>query len=69
MCLSGAGIGVLPYALAKRYIDEGTLKEIKLDVILKRKLYIISLKTKKFNKIAKKAYTICVALLKEEFLK
>lgn len=64
MAISGAGIGILPYALAKRYLNEGLLKEITLDVSLNRKLFIITLKNKKFNQVCKKAYNICVNLLR-----
>lgn len=66
MALSGNGVGVLPYALAKKYLEEGSLKEIKLDVPLNRKLFVITTKSKKFNKISKKAYSICINLLRKK---
>lgn len=67
MALSGAGIGILPYALAKKYLDDGTLKEVKLEVPLERRLFIITVANKQFSKVAKKAYMICTTLLKEGF--
>lgn len=69
MALSGVGIGILPSTLAKKYLDDGTLKEIQLDVPLNRRLYIITTPLKKFNKISEKAFNICITLLKQGITK
>lgn len=65
MAMNNKGVGILPYDIVKRYLDEGKLREIKTDVELVRKLCIISHKNKHFTSNEKKAYDLCLNLLKE----
>lgn len=51
--ISGLGIAVLPYRLAKEYIDSGKVAELKIeDMNLNRKLLIVSHKNKKLQRAA-----------------
>lgn len=64
LVMKNKGVGILPYDIVKRYLDEGLIREIKTDTLLIRKLCIIHHKNKHFSSIEKKAYKLC-----EEFLK
>ncbi len=66
MAISGTGVGILPIAIAKKYLDDGSLKQIKIDVPLNRRLYVITTNNKKFNKLTKKAFNICISMLRNK---
>lgn len=63
MAMHNNGVGVLPYDIVKRYLDEGKIREIKLDTPLERKLCLIHHKNKRFTSIEKKAFNICQKIL------
>lgn len=63
MAMAGQGIGILPQAIARRFLQSGTIRQIKLDTPLKRKLFLISHKNKIFNNISSKAYKIGLSIL------
>lgn len=64
MTANNKGLGVLPYDIVKRYVDEGRLRIIETDTELLRKLCIISHKNKRFTSNEKKAYLLCEKILK-----
>lgn len=63
MAIDGQGIGILPQAVARRSLKEGTIRQISLDVPLKRKLFLVSHKEKIFNRPCKKAYNLALHIL------
>ncbi len=63
MAIHNNGIGVLPYDIVKRYIDDGLIREIKIDAKLERKLCLIYHKNKRFTSIEKKTFNICQKIL------
>lgn len=63
MAMNGLGIGILPNATARRNLANGNLRRIELDTPLKRPLYLICHRGKKFNKLTKKAYQIAQGML------
>ncbi len=65
MAINNKGVGVLPYDIVKRYLDEGRLRVIDTNTELIRKLCIISHKNKRFTSNEKKAYQLVEKLLKE----
>lgn len=66
MAMNGLGIGILPNAAARRAINNGFLRRIDLDTPLKRPLYLICHRGKKFNKLTKKAYLIASKMLEKK---
>ena len=63
MAIDGQGIGILPQAVARRALAEGKIRQIALDVPLKRKLFLVSHKEKIFNRPCKKAYNLALHIL------
>ena len=63
MAIDGQGIGILPQAVTRRSLKEGTVRQIELDVPLKRKLFLVSHKEKIFNRPCKKAYNLALHIL------
>lgn len=63
MAMNGLGIGILPSAVARRALNNGFVRRIELDTPLKRPLYLISHRGKKFNKLTKKAFQIAQGML------
>ena len=53
LAVNGLGIAILPHDIVKKELENGTIKEIKLDTSLDRKLFLISHKNKKFNSSVK----------------
>ena len=66
MAIHNAGLAILPYFIVKRYVDEGSLRIIDLDVPLERKLCLIHHKNKRFTTIQKKAYNLSLKILKQQ---
>lgn len=66
MAMEGQGIGILPAAIARRFLATGSIRKIELDVSLKRKLYLVSHKEKIFNPTCKKAYDIALNILEKK---
>lgn len=65
MAIENQGIGILPAATARRWLKEGVIRQITLDVPLKRKLFLISHKNKTFNATSKKLYKIASTILQK----
>lgn len=65
MAIENQGIGILPAATARRWLQEGKIRQIALDVPLKRKLFLVSHKNKTFNATAKKLYKIASTILQK----
>jgi len=66
MALEGEGIGILPAAIARRFLNNGSIRKIELDTPLKRKLFLVSHKEKIFNRTCKKAYDIALHILEKK---
>lgn len=66
MAINGLGIGILPNAVARRALNNGYIRRIELDTPLKRPLFLIHHKGKKFNKLTKKAYSIAQKVLEKK---
>jgi len=66
MAMEGQGIGILPRAIARRFLQSGQIRKIELDTPLKRKLFLISHKNKMFSKTAKKAYDLALTILENK---
>lgn len=64
MAMAGQGIGILPQAIARRFLQSGQIRQIELDTPLKRKLFLITHKNKLFNKTTQKAYDLALTILK-----
>lgn len=65
MAIEGQGIGILPAAIARRWLTNGAIRKIELDTPLKRKLFLVTHKEKIFNKTCRKAYDIALNILKK----
>lgn len=66
MAMEGEGIGILPSAIARRYLANGSIRRIELDIPLRRKLFLVSHKEKIFNSTCKKAYDIALKILEKK---
>lgn len=66
MAMAGQGIGILPQAIARRFLQSGQIRQIELDIPLKRKLFLISHKNKAFNAIQLKAYNLALNILEKK---
>lgn len=64
MAVNNEGIAILPHDLVANHLKNKTLRELKLDISLDRKLYLISHKNKKLNTVGRKAYQHLVKLVK-----
>lgn len=69
MVKAGHGLAIMPKELVKPYLENGTLREIELDVNLTRNISIITHKNKTFSKVGKKGYNLAVKILKEHLLR
>ena len=56
LVMNNKGVGILPYDIVKRYLEDGLVKEIETDTPLVRKLSLISHRNKRFTSNEKKAY-------------
>lgn len=63
MAIHNNGIGILPYHIVKRFVNEGSLQIIELDKKLERQLCIIHHKNKRFSIVERKAFKLTVKLL------
>lgn len=66
MAIEGQGIGILPQAIARRFLQSGVIRQINLDTPLKRKLFLLSHKNKVFNTISLKAYRLALNILEKK---
>ena len=66
MAMAGQGIGILPQAIARRFLQSGQIRQIELDIPLKRKLFLISHKNKAFNTTQLKAYNLALSILEKK---
>ena len=62
--LRNYGLGVIPYFSVKTLINNGELREIKMDKVIERKLYIITNKNKQAKGITKQVLTYSESFLK-----
>lgn len=63
MVKANQGIALLPRELVQTYLENNTFKSIELDETLERKLSVIIHKNKKFTKVGKLAYSLCLEKL------
>lgn len=66
MAMEGQGIGILPSAIARKYILSGAIRRIELDTPLKRKLFLVRHKHKTFNKTCKRVYDMALTILENK---
>lgn len=66
MTMAGQGIGILPQAIARKFLQSGQIRQIELDIPLKRKLFLISHKNKVFNSTQLKAYNLALNILEKK---
>lgn len=66
MAMEGQGIGILPSAIARRFLASGQLRRIELDAPLKRKLFLVTHKHKTFNKTCQEAYKLALHILENK---
>lgn len=63
LAIEGNGIGIVPAPIARRWLLNGKIRKIELDVPLKRKLFLITHKNKTMNASTLKAYNLAKEIL------